>query len=343
MSEIKEYNIDKLKSTGFFNLNEEKQINFLKEHEFYKLSNKEKIDFLEQIGLFYLDINDDPPAPALEPDKIDYLKLKKINKLKSIIATKIGEHFAKKILEKKALIIKDYKGLENMKELKSGAIITCNHFNPFDSFSIELAFRKAGVIKDKKMFVVIREGNYTNFPGLYGFLFRNCDTLPLSSVKKTMINFLKSVDIILKRGDFILIFPEQSMWLNYKQPKPLKNGAFKFAVKSNVPVLPAFITMNDSNVIGDDGLPVQEYTLNFGKPIYPDSKLTSKQNIEIMRSENYRFCENIYEKFYKKRITYKTILHPDLQEYVLSTPNFEKHISAYDSNLNNNSDNQNNT
>lgn len=340
MSEIKEYNnIDKLRSEGFFELNEQEQIDFLREHGFYKLSTEEKIDFLERAGLFYLDINDDPPAPALEPDKIDYLKVKKINKLKSILATKIGEHFAKKIIQKKALIIKECKGLENMQNLKSGAIITCNHFNPFDSFSIELAFRKAGLIKEKKLFVVIREGNYTNFPGLYGFLFRNCDTLPLSSVRKTMTNFLKAVDTILKRGDFILIFPEQSMWWNYKQPKPFKDGAFKFAQKSNVPILPAFITMNDSNVISKDGLPVQEYTLNFGKPIYPDSKLTSKQNIEMMRNENYKFCENTYKKFYGKNVMYKTILHSDIQEYVLSTPDFEKHIVTnlnYDNNESNN-------
>ena len=46
--------------------------------------------------------------------------------------------------------------------------------------------------KDKRLYKVIREGNYTNFPGLYGFFFRNCDTLPLSSNKRTMIEFLKA-------------------------------------------------------------------------------------------------------------------------------------------------------
>ena len=109
--------------------------------------------------------------------------------------------------------------------------------------------------ENKKLYKVIREGNYTNFPGFYGFLFRHCDTLPLSSNKRTMIEFLKAVDTLLKKGEFILIYPEQSMWWNYKKPKPLKDGAFKMAVKSNVPVVPIFITMKESDIIGEDRLP----------------------------------------------------------------------------------------
>ena len=101
---------------------------------------------------------------------------------------------------------------ENLNKVKTGALITCNHFNPFDCFTVEKVFRMSENEKDKRLYKVIREGNYTNFPGLYGFFFRNCDTLPLSSNKRTMIEFLKAVDTLLKKGEFILIYPEQSMW-----------------------------------------------------------------------------------------------------------------------------------
>ena len=170
-----------------------------------------------------------------------------------------------------------------MEGLESGALITCNHFNPFDSFAVEEAFRNAKLNKKQKLFIVLREGNYTNFPGFYGFLFRNCNTLPLSSNKRTMVKFMEAADIILQRGDFILIFPEQSMWWNYKKPKPLKIGAYKIAARNNVPILPIFITMEDSNVMGEDGFYVQEYTVNIGKPIFPDENLTEKENLEIMK------------------------------------------------------------
>ena len=120
----------------------------------------------------------------------------------------------------------------------------------------------SGQAKTKRLHKVIREGNYTNFPGFYGFLFRNADTLPLSSSNRTMVEFMKAVDVLLQKGDFILVYPEQSMWWNYRKPKPLKIGAFKIASRNKVPVIPIFITMNDSDIIGEDGFPVQEYTVN---------------------------------------------------------------------------------
>ena len=138
--------------------------------------------------------------------------------------------------------------------------------------------------------------------------------MPLSSNRETMKEFIKAVDVILKRGDFILIYPEQSMWWNYRKPKPLKNGAFNFAARSNVPVIPIFITMEDSNFIGDDGFPIQEYTVNIGEPIYPDSNLSEKKNSIMMRDKNYEIWKNIYEDFYGINLEYDII--DENQEFV---------------------------
>ena len=267
----------------------------------------EKIKKLELEGKFDIDAENDPPTIVLTPENVDYLKKKTSSKIKNKVANKVGEKFLKDLLKNNKLIIKEVNGIENLQNLESGAVITCNHFNPFDSFSIERVFRLSGQAKTKKLYKVIREGNYTNFPGLYGFFFRNCDTLPLSSNKRTMIEFMKAVDIILQRGDFILIYPEQSLWWNYKKPKPLKNGAFKFATRNNVPVIPIFITMQDSNIIGEDGFFVQEYIINIEKPIYPNEKLSERENTTIMRDKNYEIWKNIYEDFYKVPLQYTTI------------------------------------
>ena len=267
----------------------------------------EKIKKLELEGKFDIDAENDPPTIVLTPENVDYLKKKTSSKIKNKVANKVGEKFLKDLLKNNKLIIKQVNGIENLQNLESGAVITCNHFNPFDSFSIERVFRSSGQAKTKKLYKVIREGNYTNFPGLYGFFFRNCDTLPLSSNKRTMIEFMKAVDIILQRGDFILIYPEQSLWWNYKKPKPLKNGAFKFATRNNVPVIPIFITMQDSNIIGEDGFFVQEYIINIEKPIYPNEKLSERENTTIMRDRNYEIWKNIYEDFYKVPLQYTTI------------------------------------
>lgn len=265
-----------------------------------------RIEQLEKEGRFDVDPEDDPPTIPLEPEDVDYLKTKRSSKIKRKVAYRLGEKFLDEILRTNKLIIKEVKGLENLKNMKNGAMITCNHFNPFDSFAVEKAFRMSGQIKNKRLYKVIREGNYTNFPGLYGFFFRNCDTLPLSSNKRTMVEFMKSVKTILDKGDFILIYPEQSLWWNYKKPKPLKSGAFKIAAKNNVPIIPIFITMQDSNIIGTDGFPIQEYTLNIGEPIYPDEKLSENENKEMMKEKNFEIWKNVYEDYYKIPLEYTT-------------------------------------
>mgnify|MGYP004535343889 FL=1 len=265
----------------------------------------EKIDKLEREGKFDIDVENDPPTIELTPDNVDYLRKSGTSKLKRKVANKIGKKFLKKMIKKNKLIIKEIRGIENLKNVKTGAMITCNHFNPFDSFTIEKVFRSTKQHRSKKLYKVIREGNYTNFPGFYGFLFRNADTLPLSSNKRTMVNFMKAVDVILKKGDFILIYPEQSMWWNYRKPKPLKDGAFKMATRSNVPVVPIFITMEDSDIIGEDGFPIQEYTVNIEKPIYPDPEKSEKENTVMMKDKNYEVWKKIYEDFYQIPLEYK--------------------------------------
>ena len=274
----------------------------------------EKIATLEKEGKFDVDVEDDPPTIVLKPENVDYLNKKSMSKVKTIVANKIGERFLNDLVKDKKLIIKEIRGLENMQKVDSGAMVTCNHFNPFDCFAIEKTFRISGQEKNRKLHKVIREGNYTNFPGLYGFFFKNCDTLPLSSNSKTMKEFMRAVDVILQKGDHIVVYPEQSLWWNYRKPKPLKNGAFKLAARNNCPVVPVFITMEDSNFIGDDGFPVQEYIINIGKPIYPDEKLTEGENAKIMKDKNFEIWKKTYEDFYKIPLEYETEMEFETQK-----------------------------
>ena len=297
-------NARKLLTISRKNKQEEKEETIEKSQ--YRVEVLKKIEQLEKERKFDVDAEDDPPTIVLTPENIDYLRKKMTSKLKRVFANEVGERFLDNLLKNNKLIIKEIRGIENLSKVTTGAIVTCNHFNPFDSFTIEKVFRISGKIEEKKLYKVIREGNYTNFPGLYGFFFRNCDTLPLSSNKRTMIEFMKAVDTLLQNGDFILIYPEQSLWWNYRKPKPLKPGAFKFASRNNVPVIPIFITMEDSDIIGEDGFPVQEYIVNISEPIYPDENLTEKQNTERLLNQNFEIWKNIYENFYGIPLVYTT-------------------------------------
>ena len=118
-----------------------------------------KVEQYEQEGRFDEDTNDDPPAPTLEPDEVDYLKEKITSKwIKTPVAMFLGELYFKTSARKKQVIIKDVYGIENLENLDVGGVITSNHFNPFEAFAVEKIFLDSKMSKKHKLYAVIREG-----------------------------------------------------------------------------------------------------------------------------------------------------------------------------------------
>ena len=262
----------------------------------------ERIKEYEKAGRFDEDVENDPEAPELLPDKVDYLCKKFKSKLSRRIANFIGDRYFLGLIKKDILVIDGVTGKEHLSALQKGAIVTCNHFSAFDNYIVFHCIRKA--LPRKYLYKIIREGNYTNFPGLYGFLFRHCNTLPLSRNRRTMMNFMSAVNTLLKRGESILIYPEQGMWWNYKKPRPFKVGGFKMAYRAGVPVLPTFITMTDDTRLDGDGYPIQRHTLHIMSPIYPDTTLGEKAGAEKMMNEAYALCKAKYEEVYGIPLVY---------------------------------------
>lgn len=263
----------------------------------------DKIKEYESLGLFNKDVEDDPETIELTPDKIDYLDEKPFSRLVNKFANRVAISYYEKLIKKGDFVIKDVIGLENYRSVNGGAIITCNHFSVLDNYAIFRAIRK-DLKKGQNLYKIIREGNYTNFKGLFGFMFRHCNTLPLSSNMQTMKKFLKSIKVLLSRGEKILIYPEQAMWWNYRKPRPMQSGAFNIASSNNVPVIPAFITMQDGEKVLPDGSFVQEMTVWFLPPIYPGKDLPSKENAKMLMEKNYEAWKNLYENVYGVPLVY---------------------------------------
>jgi len=264
-----------------------------------------KIAEYEKLGgdYFAMDVEADPPAKVLLPNKVDYLNKKLHNRIATWFSNKLAIRFFDKEIKKGNLIIDNIVGFENYEKVKNeGVVITCNHFNAYDNYIVFKALQKS--LGKKHLYKVIREGNYTNFPGFYGFLFRHSNTLPLSSNTETMRKFMTAFNQLLKRGEKILIYPEQAMWWNYKKPRPYKNGAFKLASLSKAPILPCFITMEDSDKKAPDGSFYQRHTLHFMPPIYPDPDKNVKENTAMLMEKNYNLCKDKYEEVYKIKLTY---------------------------------------
>ncbi|MBQ8425906.1 MAG: 1-acyl-sn-glycerol-3-phosphate acyltransferase [Clostridia bacterium] len=268
-----------------------------------KLKILERIENLEKQGIFDQDVEDDPETIELLPDQIDYLDKKLKNKILTRLTLRAGKKFFEGQIKCGNLVIKDIIGTENLLNLKkSGAIVTCNHFHPFDNYIILKALMPC--LKKGRYYKVIREGNYTNPPKGFEMFMRHGDTLPLSQNRQTMRKFLEAVKVLLGKGNKVLVYPEQSMWWNYRKPKPLKNGAFNFAVTNNVPVIPLFITMEDTDKIDGDGFPIQAHTVHILPPIYPKEDASKAENINFLKEENYKAWVKVYEDFYKTPLKY---------------------------------------
>ncbi len=269
----------------------------------YRLEVLNKIKQLEIEGKFDQDVEEDPPFVPLKPGAVDYEKKKLISKVKANWANRYSWRFFNKLIKKGAIVIDGVEGEEYLRNLKTGAVITANHFNPFDSIPIHKVVKKDA--KHKKLWKIIKEGNWS-YPGIYGKFMRNCNTLPLAANYDVLKEMMRAVDKLLKKGDLLLIYPEQSMWWNYRKPKPLKSGAFTFAVKNNVPVIPTFITMRDTEKVDKDGLKIQAYTLHILEPIYPDNSLPYKDNIQMMIRKNEEAWKETYEQSYGIPLMYET-------------------------------------
>ena len=271
---------------------------------------EERAKIIEQFeieGKFNDNIEQDPEFKPLQARKINFGNKGVMGRLLSYISTRAGKKFFDGMMKKKIVVLKEPTGYENLEGFDEGAIITCNHFHHFDNYAALLAIK--GYFKKTRLFRVIREGNYA-IPGVVGFLMRNCDTLPVSNdgsnPRLTVMCMNAVAELLQNKNNKVLIYPEQSMWWNYRKPRPMKAGAFMFAAKAKKPIIPCFITLKDSDIIGGDGAPVQEFTVNILPIIKYNEAESTKENAERMMNENYNLWKECYEKTYGIPLVYKT-------------------------------------
>lgn len=195
-----------------------------------------------------------------------------------------------------------FDGLEKIKELEKGAIVTCNHFNPIDSIFARAALKKTG---RKSPYIVIQETNL-GMKGANGFLMNNMRMIPILKRPNYLLKtFIPRVKELAEAGEFIQIYPEEELWFNYRKPRPCKRGTYVFAAQANVPVLPIFIEMIDTDEPDNEQFNKLKYVVHILDPIYPDPEKTERQNSIEMAAKDYEERVEAYEKAYGKKLDYK--------------------------------------
>ena len=163
--------------------------------------------------------------------------------------------------------------------------------------------------------------------GAFGFLMKYTDTIPLSNSADYMKHaFEPMLRREIDEGNFVLIYPEQEMWFNYRKPRPCKRGAFLYAARLGVPVVPCFVEIHDKDELEQPNFLEVSYTLHVLDPIYPDPGKSDRANSVAMCEQDYAQKVACYERCYGKPLDYRFEVE-DIAGWV-PTPEVRAEVSA---------------
>lgn len=260
-----------------------------------ELDLKQKMQELELIGKFDEHISPIDYDAVIPLDKFHYIKTFK-DKVKIFFQKLfIINPFIRKLNRKTTQTI--VFGRENLKGIKS-AILTCNHVFMFDCLVATHALRGHKLR--------ITAAPFNNKKGFLGEMMRGGGLLPFGDNFENMKRFNNALEHYLSHNNYVLFYPEQAMWYMYDKPRPFKNGAFHYAVKHNVPVIPLFITYRNSEILNENGVEIKYFTIHIMKPLYPKKEFNKQENIDYLRDADYEMCKNKYEEVYGKKLEFLT-------------------------------------
>ena len=243
-------------------------------------------------------------ADALKENILDYVARMNspLSRMKTLAARAIVDSWINRWSKGVDQIV----GLEKLAAIQGPAFLTGNHFNPFDSGVIRTLTRKAG----RGRLRTVSQGTNFVMPGLNGFILRYLDVIPLIPEPSYMNGTFRTLmQENLDRGRFILIYPEQEMWFNYRKPRPGKRGAFLFASEYGVPVVPLFAELQELPREVAPGFHDVRQVLHVLDPLYPDPAKSHRQNSLDLCQADYEAKKAAYERIYGKPLTYDFSVH----------------------------------
>ena len=191
-------------------------------------------------------------------------------------------------------------GIENLPDSPT-AFITGNHYNQFDV----LLIGKLALKKRQRLFIVVEASNLA-MPHLIGWAVRNFDSLPIDHDFHYLSRiFPKKLAQVLSKPGWILIYPEEELWFNYRKPRPLKKGAYYYATKFNQPIISTFteIQATSKRELFQRDFYKTKKILHILPTIYPNPDLKIRENMQRMAEIDYRQKKAAYEKYYQRKLT----------------------------------------
>ncbi len=166
-------------------------------------------------------------------------------------------------------------GRQNLRLLQGGAVSVSNHVHTLDAPMLNFAlFPRQPVMTSLK-------GNFET-PGV-SFLVSTLGATPIPETPKALRAFMQAMKGELGRGRLVHFYPEAALWPGYAELRPFKNGAFRLAVESGLPVLPLVLKQRPPHGLWKLLKKKPCITVAIGKPVPVPAGGTVKEQVERLR------------------------------------------------------------
>jgi 1-acyl-sn-glycerol-3-phosphate acyltransferase len=132
-------------------------------------------------------------------------------------------------------------GKENYKKIKTGKVTVSNHVHFMDCTMIGIS------TMPQKTFFTSLASNF-KIP-IVKTLITLFNTVPIPTEISYKKDFITAIDGLLKNNKSVHFYPEGSLWPYYDKLRMFKNGAFEFAVRNQVPIIPCLFKFEESSGI----------------------------------------------------------------------------------------------
>lgn len=175
-------------------------------------------------------------------------------------------------------LVYDFKieGKENLEKVEAGAISVSNHVLILDCAMVGLALGK------KKVYFTTTEESF-KIP-LVRKLIKLLRAIPIPKTIENKKYFIKAVDKLLKKGKIVHMYPEAALWPYCQKIRNFKKGAFDFAIRNDVPIIPIIIKFRAPKGIRKLFKKKKDVTLKILEPVKLDEK-EIKNNFENKTAE----------------------------------------------------------
>lgn len=171
------------------------------------------------------------------------------------------------------------KGWKNLHGVDGGKVTVSNHVHYLDCTMMGL------VNFPNQNYFVSQESNF-EIP-VVKWLITLLDAIPIPRDKSHTSYFSTCIDSLLAKGKTVHIYPEGSLLPYCKNLRSFKKGAFHFAVKNNVPIIPCTFLFCEPTGIYQFFKKRPSIKLVISKPIYPNSKLERGTAIVDLKNRVY--------------------------------------------------------